>query len=147
MTIPLVKSSGTVRVSTSAVVCLPYSTHQMSFQASNHKKQLPAVMARWFHCVLNVTSQFTQEYLDGLPSYEVRMDLNDPPTKEKFENTLSYMYVVQLKAGDTLRIAPEMLVFGEPVIHQVLLCRFGERAVCLTIGEMNWCSQYIREVI
>ena len=48
----------------------------------------PAEMEdRWFcHLVgvLNATSQFFQEYVDGIPSCELRIDLDDPPTYKEF---------------------------------------------------------------
>ena len=116
------------------------------------------VVARWFRHfsgVLNVASQFSQECVDRMSLLEVRTDLDDPPGEEEFENALGKVKLK--KAGGTSRIVPEMLVFGGPVLHRVLLnlfrkvwgegCVFDDWRDALVIpvpkrGNLNICDNW-----
>ena len=84
-----------------------------------------AVTARWcrhFTKVLNVVSVFSPVGIDRMPTLEMRRDLNDPPTSEEFQRALSKLRL--RKAGGDSGVLPEMLVFGGPVLHTVLLDLF-----------------------
>ena len=84
--------------------------------------------ARWcrhFTKVLNqfnVVSIFSPIGIDGMPTLEVRRDLNDPPTSDEFQRVLSKL--LPRKSGGDSGVIPEMLVFGGPVPHTVLLDLF-----------------------
>ena len=77
------------------------------------------VVARW--CSMFLYSQFSQECVDRMSSLKVHADLDDPSGEEEFESALGKGKL--RKTGDTSRIVPEMVVFGGPVLHQVL-CLF-----------------------
>ena len=81
-----------------------------------------AVIARWcrhFTKVLNVASNFSSVGIDRMPLREVRRDLDDFPTSEEFQRALGKLRL--RKAGGESGVIPEMLVFGGPVLHKVLL--------------------------
>ena len=52
----------------------------------------------------------------------MRRDLNDPPISEEFQRVLSKLQ--PRKAGGDSGVLPEILVFGGPVLHTVLLVLF-----------------------
>ena len=80
-----------------------------------------AVTARWcrhFSKVLNVVSVFSPVGIDRMPTLERRY-LNDPPTSEKFQRAISKLQ--PRKVGGDPGVLPEILVFGGPALHTVLL--------------------------
>ena len=84
-----------------------------------------AVTARWcrhFTRVLNAVSVFSPVCIDRMPTLEMSRDLDDPPSSDEFQRALRKLQ--PWKAGGDSGVIPEMLVFGGPVLHTVLLDLF-----------------------
>ena len=105
--------------------CQPTSTSAVLDENGLLLSDLDAVTARWcrhFTKVLHVVSVFSPVGIDRMPTLETRRDLDDPPTSDEFQRALSKLQ--PRKAGGDSGVIPEMLVFGGPVLHTILLDLF-----------------------
>ena len=72
-----------------------------------------------FSRILNISSQYRQEVLDGMPSLPPIVELDHPPTFDELVEALSKLK--RGKAGGRTGILPELLLYGGAELHDRLL--------------------------
>ena len=95
------------------------------------------VLERWyqhFRKVLNVQSVYDEEVIAAMPVLEPMLHLDNPPSMEELEATLSRLK--PRKAGGLSGILPELILCGGPILYDKLLTLMKEKVKCFRIGGM-----------